>query len=243
MLKVFLWVLISTISVIISSECLASDVYFHNKKGLSAIENGQYENAISAFSKAISKNPHSGEIYYNLGQAYYLNKQFKEASGSFNAAKRTLQPHLHPFLQYNLGNASFRSDDLKKAKELYENALLKSPYDEDTKFNLEVVLKKMEEDSEDEGEDNENDNNSGGNGDSPQGQQPPPQANNNENENENDDQNDDGESKDQPRDPESDIREQTVRTMLNRLDDKEQDAREKYVNAQMPPEEEVEKDW
>jgi outer membrane protein OmpA-like peptidoglycan-associated protein len=57
-----------------------------NKRGFAYAEQGQYEQAISDFSKALEINSTNTETYYNRGVAYYKQGQNDKAISDFNKA-------------------------------------------------------------------------------------------------------------------------------------------------------------
>jgi tetratricopeptide (TPR) repeat protein len=52
-------------------------LYFN--RGISHTDKGEYDLAISDFSKAIAINPKNGEGYYNRGRSYYFRKEYEKS--------------------------------------------------------------------------------------------------------------------------------------------------------------------
>ena len=58
-----------------------------------AYENGDYETAIILYESALAVGEVSGEIHYNLGNAYYLNREIGKAMQHYLQAERYLPRH------------------------------------------------------------------------------------------------------------------------------------------------------
>lgn len=58
-----------------------------------AYDNGNYETAIILYESALAVGEISGEIYYNLGNAYYLNGEIGKAMQSYLQAESYLPRH------------------------------------------------------------------------------------------------------------------------------------------------------
>jgi Flp pilus assembly protein TadD len=62
------------------------DPKFYNNRGIAYAEKGQYDQAISDFSKAIEINPRYGKAYNNRGIVYRLTGRYDQAISDFNKA-------------------------------------------------------------------------------------------------------------------------------------------------------------
>jgi tetratricopeptide (TPR) repeat protein len=85
-----------------------------------AYNQGLYDSAINTYNKVISDGIESGELYYNMGNAYYKNNDVASAILYFEKAKKLL-PNDED-IQYNLNIAnSMIVDKIEKVPELFYN--------------------------------------------------------------------------------------------------------------------------
>jgi tetratricopeptide (TPR) repeat protein len=55
------------------------DAEFYNNRGKAYYHKGQYDQAISDFTKALEINPRDDRAYYNRGFIYYLKKEYDKS--------------------------------------------------------------------------------------------------------------------------------------------------------------------
>ncbi len=60
----------------------------YNKLGVNYLNNGQYDYAINAFTKAIKINPSNAEVHFNLGRAYNRKGMDDKAKAEFSISSR-----------------------------------------------------------------------------------------------------------------------------------------------------------
>lgn len=124
--------------------------YLVNDKNFPAAE-GEYR-------KAIAKNPIDETATYNLGNAYYFTQNYDEALQRFDqTAKVTKNKDIKQRAYHNEGNTFMRQKKYKEAVAAYKNALRNNPTDNETRYNL-ALAKKMLEQQENENKDNKNEN-------------------------------------------------------------------------------------
>jgi len=112
-----------------------------------------YEKAANEYSK-INKSPQST---YNLANSLYKEGKYKKAINVYKNIK-TQDKDLNYQNLHNLGNAYVKNKNLEEAKKAYENAL-KIKNDKQTKENLELVNKALEEKQNKEKQKQDNQNN------------------------------------------------------------------------------------
>jgi Ca-activated chloride channel family protein len=113
---------------------------------------GRFQEAYDAFQRAAERHGRSADLSYDAGNALYRLGRYDAAAGSFRDARSEHTPVKQPST-YNLGNALVKSaeaqpdrrEDLRRAVSAYEQALLLSPADRDAKWNLELALRKLEQ--------------------------------------------------------------------------------------------------
>jgi len=104
---------------------------------------GKYQQALDAYQKLLAERPDVPEIAYNTGNALDRLGQYDRA---VQETRRALPPStraLGAATYYALGNHFLALDDLQSAYDAYRNALLADPGDADAKYNLELVLLRM----------------------------------------------------------------------------------------------------
>jgi Ca-activated chloride channel homolog len=79
----------------------------------------------------------------NLAKSRYKNQDLEAAAAAADEALDNSPDSAD--LYYDRGNIAYQQEDYQAAVENYEQALLLDPRDEDTKANLELALKKLEE--------------------------------------------------------------------------------------------------
>jgi Ca-activated chloride channel family protein len=114
-------------------------------KGNEHYEEGEYENALKIFRDLQIDSPESPEIHYNLGNSFYQLQQYEEARNEFERVLASDNRDLHAETYYNIGNCQYRMGKLEEALESYKKALEIHPEDEDAKYNIEFIQKKIKE--------------------------------------------------------------------------------------------------
>ncbi|MDA1353273.1 MAG: tetratricopeptide repeat protein [bacterium] len=136
------------IYAVLISVCIASSVQAlppfqaskWNHAGISAMELGDYDSAVSHFAKALSYAPKQGEILYNLGNAFYAKDDAQNAMNAYNRALAALPEATHGAIYYNMGNAFVKAQDYDSAIAAYTETLKREPNDSDAKRNLEIAI-------------------------------------------------------------------------------------------------------
>ena len=108
-------------------------------------ENGKFDNAEYAYKRAALEDPTSVKANYNLGNALFQQKRYKESIAHYSksAEVATSKSDKHAAL-HNAGNAYLEEQDYAKAVESYKNALKNDPHDEATRYNYAFAKKMLE---------------------------------------------------------------------------------------------------
>ncbi len=125
----------------VRAESVASKV----RQGNQRYEQKMYDQALQHYSEALAPDPARNEIRYNLGNTLYRQGKFAEAATELRKAAGAPSAALQAKSLFNLGNALYRANDFQGALSQYTAALKVNPGDADTKHNLELALKKLEE--------------------------------------------------------------------------------------------------
>lgn len=98
------------------------------------------------YRKAISKSDENTAAPYNLGRAYYNRESYPEAFTRFKEAgeKAEEKPTKHKAF-HNMGNVLMQTKEYAKAVEAYKQALRSNPKDNETRYNLALAKKMLEQ--------------------------------------------------------------------------------------------------
>jgi Ca-activated chloride channel homolog len=118
---------------------------------------GKYDDAVARYNEALTDEPDSPLLHFNLGDAAYKQGKYTDALNAFQQVPTgDADPVRTARVAYNMGNAKYRlgeaaeASDAKAALGLYAEALVAyrramgaAPDDVDAKFNHEFVEKKI----------------------------------------------------------------------------------------------------
>lgn len=189
------------------------------RMGRTFYENGEFESAFNAFSKARELAPEDANLDAFIAQSAYRAGKFQEAAEAY---KRSSEQNSDTWTNYNKGNARFRNQDMSGAIESYKEALRKDPNNELARHNLAQALKKQEND--DNQDDQNQDNQDNQDNQNQQNQNDQNQQNQDKQQNQNQD-NQDNQNKEQQQEQPKMGREQTDQLLesMMQADKKAQD--------------------
>ena len=139
------WLVLFLISSPAGAITLTDKFHSYISKGNSYFEEGSHQKALEMYQKARSVDSTRATAYFNEGDALYRLGRFKDCVKAFSRSARALPETTSAWSYYNLGNSMFRLGDLRGACEAYKKALFIDPNDQDAKYNLELVMKMLEE--------------------------------------------------------------------------------------------------
>lgn len=229
------------------------------RKGNDLYEKKNFVDAEVQYKKAIATNPNYPRANYNLGNAVYEQNRFKEAIPSYELAAKTSEDKtLKAQAFHNAGNAYFAEKDYTNAVEAYKNSLRQDPKDEETRYNLALAQKMLEQqqnqDDQNKDKDQDQEEKQDQNKDQQKDQQKDQDENqdqNGENEDQNQDQQDqpnqpqENDKKDPPQQPKpNQLSKQQMEQLLEAMNN-EENKTQKKVNAKEARGQKVkkEKDW
>lgn len=114
---------------------------FFNELGVAYRRAGRLSEAIQAYQSALSRDPGNPVITKNLGDTFYLKKEYPQAAEQY---QKTLQSN--PRFQQahaSLGLAYYQMQKYREALEEFEVVLKLDPKDEQAQKFREAILKKM----------------------------------------------------------------------------------------------------
>lgn len=126
------------------------------RAGNDHLKQEQYEEATTAYQEGLSSYQPSEETdqtYYglqnNLGLSLHRQENFEEAGRAFEEAL-VYAPDDDAVTRsaFNAGNNAFTRQQLERALEHYQTALLADPDNEDAKFNFEFVSRQLQQQQE-----------------------------------------------------------------------------------------------
>ena len=122
------------------------------KRGQELAQGGEKNKAVKAWEEALRyyrdaeiEKPENPELSYNIGNAIYRQEKYEDALERYFRALNSDELEHQAWTHYNLGNTSYRSGKYPEAIQAYQKCLELTPEDQDAKFNLEFVRKKMKE--------------------------------------------------------------------------------------------------
>ncbi len=133
------------------------------QRGVKAYYNGDYDKALKSFGRVCERLEgrlaKEGEgaadedlrtfaiASFDMGAALYKKGEYQQAAlallKSISTKTTTPDSTLRSEALYNLGNCFYQTDSLNQALKSYAAATLLNPDDEDAKYNLELVLRKL----------------------------------------------------------------------------------------------------
>ncbi|TPN84060.1 tetratricopeptide repeat protein [Aquimarina algicola] len=123
------------------------------------VQDEDFPQAEGEYRKAISKNPVDPTAKYNLANAYYGSKKYDEANLRYSEAAKTATDKMKKHKAFhNKGNTFMEQKKYKEAVEAYKNALRNNPKDDETRYNL-ALAKKMLEQQQQQNDQNQDDQN------------------------------------------------------------------------------------
>jgi Ca-activated chloride channel homolog len=119
-----------------------------NKEGVKLYKEGKIPDAFLKWQDARIDSPDREELRYNIGNALYEQGQYENALGAYEESFSSKNTELNAKTYYNIGNSLYRIGKLPEAIESYEKALDIDQDDEDAKYNIEFIKKKMKQEQE-----------------------------------------------------------------------------------------------
>ena len=116
-----------------------------NAEGNELYEQKNYGGALENYIEAEGGKQHQSELSYNIGNALYQQKKYPEAVKELEKSISSSNQVLNQKIYFNRGNSFYQMGQYPQAVESYKKALELDPKDRDAKHNLELALRKIEE--------------------------------------------------------------------------------------------------
>jgi Ca-activated chloride channel homolog len=132
-------------AALLASGCGLGEPLFEVLDGNYRYSIGDYTEATVRYLKALESGKYPEYLYYNLGNVYNALGEIDPAVDELNMAAVTKERELGYRTNFNLGNLQFELGAYKKAVLHFKAALKAKPKDIDAKVNLELAVRKMEQ--------------------------------------------------------------------------------------------------
>lgn len=115
----------------------------------------KYADAAISYKKATVQAATYYKSSFNLGNALYVQKNYKEAIPQYELAATGTEVKLEKAAAYhNIGNAQLQEKEYSKAIEAYKKSLRNNSTDEETRYNLAFAREKLKQKEEDDKKNN-----------------------------------------------------------------------------------------
>ena len=122
----------------------------HLRNGNNLYEDSLYNEAEIEYRKSLEKDQDYFAASYNLADAIYKQKRFEESANLFDALTDDAKTKDEKAkLYHNLGNSLLKQQKLEESIAAYKDALRNNPTDEDTRHNLALAQKMLEQQQQD----------------------------------------------------------------------------------------------
>jgi Ca-activated chloride channel homolog len=118
-----------------------------NAQGNELYRQKDFAGALENYVQAQNGKDHQQELSYNIANTLYQQKKYPEAIKELEKSVSTTNTGLNEKIYFNRGNSFFQMKQYPQAIESYKKALGLDPKDRDAKYNLELALKKLQQDS------------------------------------------------------------------------------------------------
>ncbi len=111
-----------------------------------ALSENNFARAEASYRKAISKDPSNLNAKYNMGNLYYAKEKSLNAEQRLKeAAEMEASKEEKHKIFHNLGNSFMQQKNYQEAVNAFKEALRNDPTDEETRYNLALAKKMLEE--------------------------------------------------------------------------------------------------
>ncbi|MDR2918296.1 MAG: tetratricopeptide repeat protein [Tannerella sp.] len=219
------------------------------RQGNKSYKSEKFTESEIAYRKSLEVNPRSTEGLFNLGNALYRQEKYPEAAEQYQliAAQKERLLSENPAntdrlaqVFHNLGNIGMKNKEYAKSVEAYKQSLRMNPKDDETRYNL-ALAQKLLEDQQNQEQDQDQDQNE-------DNQQEDQQQDQNQNEEQNQDQQQDDQKEDKTQEEQQQneqMSQDNAQQILDAFLQDEKDTQEKVKQAQAKQQErrKTDKQW
>ena len=138
-------VLLCLVFTVTTGQIWRDKVSRKNAEGNVLYEQKNFPGALDKYVEANDGKAHRQKLAYNLANTFYQQKKYQEALQELEKAIATGKPSLNEKILFNRGNTFFQMGKFQEAIESYKQTLELDPADKEAKHNLELALKKLQE--------------------------------------------------------------------------------------------------
>ncbi|MFN5319216.1 MAG: tetratricopeptide repeat protein [Bacteroidia bacterium] len=138
--------LVILLSVLLSDFSLAQEENRFILKGNELYKKEKYADAEVEYRKALEKNRKSETAAYNLSNALYRQKRYKEAHALLDTLGKLKKSESEKSkIYHNMGNTFLQEKAYEQSIEAYKKALKHDSKAEDSRYNLSYAMKKLQQ--------------------------------------------------------------------------------------------------
>jgi Ca-activated chloride channel homolog len=207
--------------------------------------NNDYKKAEENYTKA-QQAQRTSKGDFNLGNAVYQQQRYDDAAKQYDdVIAKTQDKQLKFNSLYNKGNAHFWKKEYDKAIDAYKNALRMNPNDTDTKKNLALAQRFLQQQQQQQNKDKQNQDKNKKNDDKDQQNQENKDPNNKNPQDpnqQNKDQQNKNQQQQQPQNPQQAMAKEQAKQVLQIMDDEERKVQQRLRKGKPKPSRSS-KDW
>lgn len=126
----------------------------HVREGNDLYKNEKYTESEIAYRKSLEANPKSAEGNYNLGNSLYKQGKYDEAAKQYlQTIAQETNPEKLAQAYHNIGNIEMQKKQYAQSVEAYKQSLRLNPHDDETRYNLVLAQKLLQDQQNQENED------------------------------------------------------------------------------------------
>lgn len=122
----FVLILLSPLSTVAVPQAVSTDAKLEYNKGIDYFNSGQFDNAVSAFRRAIELEPNYIDAYYNLAMTFDYLHQYEASISMFNELIKR-KPDDYSAI-YRAAQVSYKLDEPEKVKHFLSMIPSDSPF-------------------------------------------------------------------------------------------------------------------
>jgi len=128
--------------------CSHASVSKLNEEGNRAFGRAEYPQALESYRRAQVERPDLPALNYNAGNVLHQQGEFQRAIAESLRATSTGETDMRVRAFYSIGADYYREGKLREALSAYKSALKLDPSDVDTKYNVEVIQRRLDREAE-----------------------------------------------------------------------------------------------
>lgn len=141
-MKIF-FITVSLFFALLPADACSEELHDIVSLGNSKFRMGSYSSAEKLYSKALALKQDSVEVNFNYACALYKQERYDYALKYFHNAFEKADYNQRGKVFFNAGNTYFKLNQLKKASDMYKDALRSNPADEAARHNLSLCILKQ----------------------------------------------------------------------------------------------------